>query len=231
MSQKTVDEALKSDKPDVRRLVGTEGNMGEQLGLTKDWAVRIVKQVGNYGEMFERNVGTRLAARHRARPEQPVDQGRHPIRAADPVSVRMHGRASARVRAEVKHGVGRLGERPTAMTGRGRGATAMATERGAGARRVLQRPQASRHFLSDRSARGRAVARLRVRDQRARQPARRQDRHRLRLPRQHRRLRHQPDADPVHRVRHLRPRVRGRPAQHAAGRRHRHRARDRSSAS
>jgi general L-amino acid transport system substrate-binding protein len=58
VSSKTIDEALKSDKPDVRRLVGTEGNMGEQLGLTKDWAVRIVKLVGNYGEAFERNVGS-----------------------------------------------------------------------------------------------------------------------------------------------------------------------------
>jgi general L-amino acid transport system substrate-binding protein len=58
LSSKTIDEALKSDKPDVKRLVGTEGNMGEQLGLTKDWAVRIVKLVGNYGEVFERNVGS-----------------------------------------------------------------------------------------------------------------------------------------------------------------------------
>jgi general L-amino acid transport system substrate-binding protein len=58
ISQKTLDEALKSDKPDVRRLVGTEGNLGETLGLTKDWVVRIVKLVGNYGESFERNVGT-----------------------------------------------------------------------------------------------------------------------------------------------------------------------------
>jgi general L-amino acid transport system substrate-binding protein len=57
VSQKTLDEALKSDKPEVRRLVGTEGNMGEQLGLTKDWVVRIIKHVGNYGETFERNVG------------------------------------------------------------------------------------------------------------------------------------------------------------------------------
>ena len=34
-----------------------EGNYGEQIGLTKDWAERIVKLVGNYGEVFERNVG------------------------------------------------------------------------------------------------------------------------------------------------------------------------------
>jgi general L-amino acid transport system substrate-binding protein len=58
VSQKTVDEALKSTTPEIRRLVGTEGNYGEQLGLTKDWVVRIVKHVGNYGESFERNLGT-----------------------------------------------------------------------------------------------------------------------------------------------------------------------------
>src|SRR5246500_3983259 len=57
ISQKTLDEALKSTNPEIKRFVGTEGNFGEQLGLTKDWAVRIVKHVGNYGESFERNVG------------------------------------------------------------------------------------------------------------------------------------------------------------------------------
>jgi general L-amino acid transport system substrate-binding protein len=57
VGQKSIDEAMKSAVPDVKRLVGTEGNYGEQLGLTKDWAVRIIKHVGNYGEVFERNVG------------------------------------------------------------------------------------------------------------------------------------------------------------------------------
>jgi general L-amino acid transport system substrate-binding protein len=57
ISSKNVDEALKSNNPEIKRFVGTEGNFGEQLGLGKDWAVRIVKQVGNYGETFERNVG------------------------------------------------------------------------------------------------------------------------------------------------------------------------------
>jgi general L-amino acid transport system substrate-binding protein len=57
VTQKNVDEMLKSDKPDIKRLLGTDSNMGEQLGLTKDWVVRIVKAVGNYGESFERNVG------------------------------------------------------------------------------------------------------------------------------------------------------------------------------
>jgi general L-amino acid transport system substrate-binding protein len=58
VSSVTVDEALKSTKPDVKRLVGTDENYGEHLGLTKDWAVRIIRHVGNYGEVFERNVGT-----------------------------------------------------------------------------------------------------------------------------------------------------------------------------
>ena len=57
VTSKTVSNALKSDNPEIKRLVGTEGNYGEQLGLTKDWVVRIVTNVGNYGEVFERNVG------------------------------------------------------------------------------------------------------------------------------------------------------------------------------
>jgi general L-amino acid transport system substrate-binding protein len=58
VSSATIDEALKSQKPDVKRLVGAEGDYGEKLGLTKDWAARIVRLVGNYDEVFERNVGT-----------------------------------------------------------------------------------------------------------------------------------------------------------------------------
>jgi general L-amino acid transport system substrate-binding protein len=57
VTSKNIDEALKSKKPDVMRLVGTEGTYGEDLGLTKDWAVRIIRHVGNYGEVYERNVG------------------------------------------------------------------------------------------------------------------------------------------------------------------------------
>ena len=58
ITSKNIDEALKSKKPDVMRLVGTEGNYGEQLGLTKDWAVRIIRHVGNYGEVYDRNIGS-----------------------------------------------------------------------------------------------------------------------------------------------------------------------------
>jgi general L-amino acid transport system substrate-binding protein len=58
INSQNIDEALKSKKPDVMRFVGTEGQYGENLDLTKDWAVRIIKHVGNYGEVFERNVGS-----------------------------------------------------------------------------------------------------------------------------------------------------------------------------
>src|SRR5882757_691847 len=57
ITQKNVEEMLKSTNPDVKRFVGTEGNYGEQLGLSKDWAVQLVKAVGNYAEVFDRNVG------------------------------------------------------------------------------------------------------------------------------------------------------------------------------
>src|SRR5262249_11459885 len=57
VNSRNLDEALKSGKPDVKRIVGTEDNYGEQIGLTKDWVVRIVRHVGNYGEVFERNIG------------------------------------------------------------------------------------------------------------------------------------------------------------------------------
>jgi general L-amino acid transport system substrate-binding protein len=58
ITSKNIDEAMKSKKPDVMRLVGTEGAYGEQMDLTKDWAARIIRHVGNYGEVYERNVGT-----------------------------------------------------------------------------------------------------------------------------------------------------------------------------
>ncbi len=57
ITSKNTDEMLKSSSPDVKRLLGAEGAFGEQLGLGKDWALNIVKMVGNYGEVFDRNVG------------------------------------------------------------------------------------------------------------------------------------------------------------------------------
>ena len=50
-------EAKGSKNPDVLRLLGADGEYGKDLKLPKDWAVQIIKQVGNYGEVFDRNVG------------------------------------------------------------------------------------------------------------------------------------------------------------------------------
>jgi general L-amino acid transport system substrate-binding protein len=55
----TLNEALQSQKPAVRRLLGVEGEFGQSLGLTDDWALRAIRAVGNYGDMFEANLGAR----------------------------------------------------------------------------------------------------------------------------------------------------------------------------
>jgi general L-amino acid transport system substrate-binding protein len=52
-----VDAAKASAGAEARRLLGIDGELGKQLGLGPDWALRIVKQVGNYGELFDRNLG------------------------------------------------------------------------------------------------------------------------------------------------------------------------------
>ncbi len=57
VTSKNIDEMKKSDNPGIRRLLGLEGIKGKSLGLADDWAYQIIKQVGNYGEIFERNVG------------------------------------------------------------------------------------------------------------------------------------------------------------------------------
>ncbi|MBW1699648.1 MAG: amino acid ABC transporter substrate-binding protein [Deltaproteobacteria bacterium] len=57
VTSKNVDEMRKSKDPNIARLLGTKGSLGESLGLDNDWAYRIIKQVGNYGEVFDRNVG------------------------------------------------------------------------------------------------------------------------------------------------------------------------------
>jgi general L-amino acid transport system substrate-binding protein len=59
VSSQTIDEALRSTQPDLRRLVGNDGNFGEQMGLTNDWLVRIIRLVGNYGEVYDRTVGVK----------------------------------------------------------------------------------------------------------------------------------------------------------------------------
>jgi len=57
VTRDSVDNDLTSDSPEVRRLLGTAGNIGTSLGLASDWAQQIIAQVGNYGEIFHRNLG------------------------------------------------------------------------------------------------------------------------------------------------------------------------------
>jgi general L-amino acid transport system substrate-binding protein len=59
VNSKTINQALKSRKPEVMRLVGTSGDFGERIGLNNAWAANIIRYVGNYGEVFERNLGSR----------------------------------------------------------------------------------------------------------------------------------------------------------------------------
>ena len=56
VTSKNVDEMLTSTSPDVRRLLGVEGDMGKALGVDNKWAYNIVKQVGNFAEMWDRNI-------------------------------------------------------------------------------------------------------------------------------------------------------------------------------
>ena len=60
-SSNAKDMSMSSNNPEVKRLLGTEGNLGEMLGLDADWAMNAITAVGNYGESFERNLGVETA--------------------------------------------------------------------------------------------------------------------------------------------------------------------------
>ena len=57
VTQDNVDAMAKGDNPRIKRLLGTEGNFGQGLDLTADWAYRVIKTVGNYDDVFRRNLG------------------------------------------------------------------------------------------------------------------------------------------------------------------------------
>jgi general L-amino acid transport system substrate-binding protein len=57
ITQANVEDMLKSENPAIKRILGVTPGMGKALGVDEKWVVNIVKQVGNYGESFERNVG------------------------------------------------------------------------------------------------------------------------------------------------------------------------------
>ncbi len=57
VTQDNVDLMRESEKPVIQRMLGVNGDTGRAMGLSSDWAYQIIKQVGNYGEVFYRNVG------------------------------------------------------------------------------------------------------------------------------------------------------------------------------
>ena len=56
VTSKNVDSFLTSTNPEIRRLLGLEGDMGKALGIDNKWAYNVIKQVGNYGEIWDRNI-------------------------------------------------------------------------------------------------------------------------------------------------------------------------------
>ena len=57
ITKTNVDDMLKSDDPEIKRMLGVTAGMGKALHLDDKFAYNVIKQVGNYGEVFERTVG------------------------------------------------------------------------------------------------------------------------------------------------------------------------------
>jgi general L-amino acid transport system substrate-binding protein len=57
LTSKNIDSKLSSDNPVIQRFIGAGGEAGKMLGIDNRWAYQIIKQVGNYGESFQRNLG------------------------------------------------------------------------------------------------------------------------------------------------------------------------------
>ncbi|SDF47513.1 amino acid ABC transporter substrate-binding protein, PAAT family (TC 3.A.1.3.-) [Thermus arciformis] len=59
ITQKNLDQFLKSEVPEIRRFLGLEGTLGQDLGLPRDFVVRVIRAVGNYGEIYDRFFGAK----------------------------------------------------------------------------------------------------------------------------------------------------------------------------
>ena len=57
INSQNIDSFAQTEDPEIKRFLGMEGNLGEDMGLPNDFAKRVVKQVGNYGEVYDRNIG------------------------------------------------------------------------------------------------------------------------------------------------------------------------------
>ena len=61
VTQANVDKMKTSNNPEIKRLLGEEGDFGSMLGLSRDWAYKVIKGVGNYGEIYDRHIGPKTA--------------------------------------------------------------------------------------------------------------------------------------------------------------------------
>ncbi len=57
INSQNIDSFFQTNNPEIRRFLGLEGKLGESLGLSNDFTVRVIKHVGNYGEVYERHIG------------------------------------------------------------------------------------------------------------------------------------------------------------------------------
>ncbi|TPW32894.1 amino acid ABC transporter substrate-binding protein [Pararhizobium mangrovi] len=71
VNSKNVDKMKSSDNPKIQRILGQEGDFGTDIGLDKDWAYNIIKDVGNYGEVFAENLGPKT--------ELKIDRGQNAL--------------------------------------------------------------------------------------------------------------------------------------------------------
>ncbi|QDL09577.1 amino acid ABC transporter substrate-binding protein [Brasilonema octagenarum UFV-E1] len=75
VNSQNVGQLANSNNPEVKRLLGTEGNLGKGMGLTNDFVVHIIKNVGNYGEIYERNLGKNSELKLERGPNKLWNQG------------------------------------------------------------------------------------------------------------------------------------------------------------
>ena len=57
VNSENVDSMMESADPNIRRLVGADGEFGAKIGLDNDWSYNVIKMVGNYAEIYDRNLG------------------------------------------------------------------------------------------------------------------------------------------------------------------------------
>ncbi|MBD0261785.1 MAG: amino acid ABC transporter substrate-binding protein [Tolypothrix sp. Co-bin9] len=75
ITSQNVSQSASNTNPEIKRLLGTEGDLGQGAGLTNDFVVRIVKHVGNYGEIYERNLGKNSELKLERGPNKLWNQG------------------------------------------------------------------------------------------------------------------------------------------------------------